>query len=461
MAYCRSDCPGLRSGVNLKSKLSFVLGRKVCARQFAQFVGMAIAAESTERSARAQVPSHLEVTDDWSARSRTAFAVDHLRGCKVALKVASDSEEVAALVNEWKLLHRFTADYFTTPIEFRQTSADTAYLTTLWEDAQTFDASPVPADGQRFYVLVQRALEGLAQLHRAGLLHGDIRPFNLLVSEADGEVRAKWTDLEHAAPVDGVAAGQSFVDGYHDPNLEGGHAQTPLSDLYAFGQTLLQRIPNEDEIDSPWLECLLEFAERLCEPSSTDSILDAGEAVYLLDEFALKLGLAAMPPRPCNRPPTLVVNREAELTWQREQDRWLNSGSGSLVVVHGPRRSGKSTFLRQMAAQLTLTGHFVLDLLDEDGISRRAVPGDALEAFLSGAEYRPLILLPAATCPGFLNTHQHILHQYPAAIFVETSDSRPSAHDLSGSKLKGWLYDTWSCPVFSARRWYQWIARSC
>jgi len=98
-------------------------------------------------------------------------------------------------------------------------------------------SSPRPAGGP---ALLAQICEGLAQLHSAGWLHGDLKPGNVLLM-ADGSV--KLADFNMAAELDGTHAytpAFSTAD-YTPPELlwceigERGRRIRPSADIWAFG----------------------------------------------------------------------------------------------------------------------------------------------------------------------------------------------------------------------------------
>ncbi|WP_320779333.1 protein kinase domain-containing protein [Streptomyces sp. CRN 30] len=98
-------------------------------------------------------------------------------------------------------------------------------------------ASPRPAAGA---VLLSQVCEGLAQLHRAGWVHGDLKPGNVLLM-ADGSVRL--ADFNMAAELEGTHAySPAFsTPDYTPPELlwsevgERGRQTRPSADVWAFG----------------------------------------------------------------------------------------------------------------------------------------------------------------------------------------------------------------------------------
>lgn len=403
-----------------------------------------------ESAAEVPVPAHLEARHALVPAHRTARARDLLRGCDVFAKLAVGADACDALRNEWLLLNRLAPGYFPRPVEFKYLSSERAYLTTEYLAGESFLKSPLVKNEKVFFQIVQQALRGLAVLHSAGYVHGDVRPQNLMVGGHDTEAWAMWTDLEHAVRVGSLDAGGMFVGGFHDPTLADGGAQSARTDLFAFGQTLLERIPNEEEIASGWGESLLKLAEVLCDPSPVDCLHDADRAAQHLDNLAQTEGIATMPPIPRFQPPMQVINMEARRAWEANWRRWTESTQGFRLGVTGPPRCGKTTFLRGMTSQLALDGHSVLDLLP-GGVhgGPEGVDGTLFESFVAESQKMPVVLLDSADARAFVAQQRSALKQ-PVFLIIESSGNQGTlATD-----------EQWQFPIFSERRWYQWVTAS-
>ncbi|MFF9123393.1 protein kinase [Streptomyces sp. NPDC014889] len=103
--------------------------------------------------------------------------------------------------------------------------------------AALLDAGPLPGTGP---VLLAQICEGLAQLHRAGWVHGDLKPANVLLMP-DGSVRL--ADFNMAAELEGTHAyTPAFcTPDYTPPELlwseigERGRRIRPSTDVWAYG----------------------------------------------------------------------------------------------------------------------------------------------------------------------------------------------------------------------------------
>lgn len=91
-----------------------------------------------------------------------------------------------------------------------------------------------------FAVLVlDQALQALVAVHATGVVHGDVKPANLLLEPTGtGHPHLRLADFGVAAVRDGVvftAAGPVGTPGYLAPDQEGGAPPEPAQDVFALG----------------------------------------------------------------------------------------------------------------------------------------------------------------------------------------------------------------------------------
>ncbi len=113
---------------------------------------------------------------------------------------------------------------------------DQVYLVMEWIAGVTFRGLARPPRNVVANYLAAGA--GLAAAHRAGIVHRDIKPDNLMLGD-DGRVRVVDFGLARAAAAEGEPAG---TPRYQAPEQAEGRPATALSDQYAFGVSLRESL---------------------------------------------------------------------------------------------------------------------------------------------------------------------------------------------------------------------------
>ncbi|KOX07888.1 phosphotransferase [Nocardiopsis sp. NRRL B-16309] len=110
----------------------------------------------------------------------------------------------------------------------------TSYVPSLPLDEAIQAHGPLPEAS--VHVLAAGLAEALTEIHRVGLIHRDLKPGNVLLSE-DGP---RVIDFGIARATDGTAATQSVIGtpGFMSPEQVQGEALGPASDLFAYGAVL-------------------------------------------------------------------------------------------------------------------------------------------------------------------------------------------------------------------------------
>ena len=102
-------------------------------------------------------------------------------------------------------------------------------------------SGPVPDDAA--LAIARQMADGLDAAHRAGVIHRDFKPGNVMLEGHGSDFRVSLTDfgLSRLYDSDSTAAGSSFVMGtlgYIAPEVLAGRPASPASDVYALGIVL-------------------------------------------------------------------------------------------------------------------------------------------------------------------------------------------------------------------------------
>ncbi|HWO14912.1 MAG TPA: sigma 54-interacting transcriptional regulator, partial [Polyangiaceae bacterium] len=231
------------------------------------------------------------------------------------------------------------------------------------------------------------AAEKLTRVHRAGLLHGDIKPANIIVAPEKND--ANLVDLGLAEPFrDRGSVARGLTPKYAAPELLAGGALTVRAEIHALGVTL------GDIIDAPGARDGLgarEF-EQLDQVRSRATARDPQSRYPSADEFAAALrGSAKL------RESTVSVEGDAlwpivgiEPVSARLARLALDSAPGTLLEVCGPAGSGKSVLLTRLAWSLGIEG-LPLVWLDDGLIDNPAAVQRELESLPDDPEATLLV----------------------------------------------------------------------
>jgi transcriptional regulator with GAF, ATPase, and Fis domain len=206
-----------------------------------------------------------------------------------------------------------------------------------------------------------RAADVLTHVHRSGLLHGDVKPANVIVTP-DGAV--SLVDLGLAAPWrEGGALPEGLTPHYAAPEILSGQRLTARSEVYSLGVMLREIVDSSiGELAPKMVVALREIARRATVEDPAGRYPSADELASAVRHAA---GIAA---------PTLAKGDER---WPVEGiDQAANAllsnidglAQGTLLSVVGPEGSGRSTLLRRAAWTLSMRGEHIA-LLDE-GLAR-------------------------------------------------------------------------------------------
>jgi len=126
----------------------------------------------------------------------------------------------------------------------------------------------------RALAVIAGACAGVAHVHAAGYVHGDVNPSNLLVDQRGGQDRIVLVDLGVARPI-GEAGTVRGTHAYMAPEQVRGAAWTPATDVFALGVVLWELIAGARLFHRgpPWLSMAAVVEDAV--PALSDPALDA------------------------------------------------------------------------------------------------------------------------------------------------------------------------------------------
>ncbi|MCK6501851.1 serine/threonine protein kinase [Myxococcota bacterium] len=182
-------------------------------------------------------------------QGRVWAAVDELTGQRVALKLVPLGAGDEAARREVAVLRALRLPGVVRLLDEGR-DGPWRYLVTELADGRPFPGLPRPAPWSVVAEPTRQLLRVLGQVHRAGVVHGDLKPGNVLVG-ADGRVRLLDFGLAHASASAARQAVGATVGGtlhYLAPEVIDGRRPGRRSDLFALGVLLVRTLADH----LPW-----------------------------------------------------------------------------------------------------------------------------------------------------------------------------------------------------------------
>ncbi len=278
---------------------------------------------------------------------------------------------------------------------------------------------PRPPDVPRLRAALGQLVEGVAVLHRAGIVPRDLKPSNVLVTPAGRVVILDFGLADIIAPAGPLQTREEGLWGtaeYMSPEQVEGR-RSPASDWYAVGVILYEALTGQLPFRGNSLKVLADKS-RQDPPKASELLLglptDLVELCHALmardpvarpqdGEIVRRAGVSGPPTSSvgARQPvrPTFLIGREAELGHLREAFRTAGSGHAVAFYVHGASGIGKTTLIQRFveglereASALVLSGR----CYERESVPYKALDGviDSLSRYLktlSGPQVRALL----------------------------------------------------------------------
>jgi len=299
-------------------------------------------------------------------------------GQVVALKTVltsadSISERAVGFQREFRLLTQLHHPNLVAVYNYGITVEGELYFTMEWVEGHDLDPKGRSwRPGETIPVIVQ-ICRALAYLHARGIVHGDVKPLNVLMSEG----RVQIVDFGLASELRSAEKwAQYYTPGYSAPEVRRTGILEPRSDLYSLGAlwyalllgeppmfmlgaerliafTLRQALEGNDELP----ESIGDVISKLLAKNPADRYASANEVVEHINritgsDYALETQETAS----SYALRVHFVDRETEMATLLEAWRQAQEGEGRLTLLGGEAGVGKTRLVEELAIQVALEG---------------------------------------------------------------------------------------------------------
>jgi transcriptional regulator with GAF, ATPase, and Fis domain/energy-coupling factor transporter ATP-binding protein EcfA2 len=277
----------------------------------------------------------------WAVRDRVT---DRALALKVLSPDAGESE-VMALVREAVALSGLEGLRVPHVVAFGALEGGRRYMVRELVEGQSLQDVLDDESGPDWLAPLVHASEQVTVLHRSGLLHGDIKPANVIVGPGG---TGTLVDLGLATPWGTAARG--LTPKYAAPEVLMGDAITARAEVYALGATLAEGLARRGSSLSDDVRfTLVKVAARAMEedPAARHPSVDE-----LTNAIRSAAGLSASSLEEETPWPVLGADPVA----QRLATAVSEMSKGEALVISGPPGSGRSTLARRLAWTLGVEG---------------------------------------------------------------------------------------------------------
>jgi serine/threonine protein kinase len=303
----------------------------------------------------------------------------------LAIKILPDNEAAAqeTLTREFKTLSQLQHPNLVRVFDYGILPPHTPYFTMELIDGQNLreflrDKTNIFA----IPTIIRQVLEALSYLHKNRILHGDIKPENIVITEdKQHEIETKLLDFGLAMSLGDERKLMSGTLRYLAPEiLLHGTPNAPATDLYALGVSLVEsmlsiEVPGSNEINEAFFEnayvdlnrtlasvgmrnpsALSAFILDMCRIDPSERMLGTKEATRSFEMIANELA-----PRQEIQMDGIFVGRGKELG-EIEHCLADTSAAKRVMLLTGPRGIGKKSIVRKAAQNAQLKGLLPIDL---------------------------------------------------------------------------------------------------
>ena len=270
---------------------------------------------------------------------------------EVALKVARSEAHRPALSQEIRALEQTN---HRSVVKLLNKAENGHWLALEHIEGRPFDRWASHRPMTEFADAALELLDAIEHLHRQGVVHGDIKPANVLVEENG---RTRLLDLGVATMAGDDPRRFRGTLGFAAPELLRDAPPTPASDLYGFGALLFTALAGRPPFDPPDPAALTYLPMVSLPPPVGSFREEVTDVLNVLVRDLLARDPAQRPDLAATRtrlsrcvdaaPANAVLGMQAEREQIRRAVVGVTDGECRIIVVYGPPGSGRSTLINE------------------------------------------------------------------------------------------------------------------
>jgi len=330
------------------------------------------------------------------ARSNEILA---LKTVRLKTQTTERAESAERFQREFQLLTQLRHPNLVSVYNFGITTNSELYFTMEWIEGEDLEPKQHPLEPAATIPVMIQVCRALAYLHARGVIHGDLKPQNILMTgdAGDGEPHVKIVDFGLAHEIrSSEDRARYYTPGYTAPEARHPHPIDHRTDLYSLGAMWFALLVGKPPMFMPGAgrERLIRFAldeslegqgqipkavaaviARLMATSPDDRYASANEVIEAVNEItgnAYQLETQETASSYALR--THFVNREEEIEALQTLWEQAKSDEGKLVLIGGEGGVGKTRLVAELEVQAELEG-------------ARVVWGQCVES--GGSAYQP------------------------------------------------------------------------
>ncbi|MCP4542135.1 MAG: tetratricopeptide repeat protein [Chloroflexi bacterium] len=317
-----------------------------------------------------------------------------LKTVRLNVPAAEAPERVERFQREFQLLTQLHHPNLVSVYDYGVTTEEELYFTMEWIEGQNLESRLLQLDPADTILVIVQICRALAYLHARGVIHGDLKPPNVLMT-GESVDQVKIVDfgvaLETRSP---ETRARFYTPGYSTPEIRYQRPVDHRADLYSLGALWYTLLLKEAPLFLPGTERLIPFMlrealqaqeqipveigdviTRLMSADPEDRYASANQVIQVINQVmgsAYELETRDTASSYALR--THFVGREAEIQILETMWEQAQSGKGKLVLVSGESGVGKTRLVEEFEINVTLEG-------------ARVVRGQCLER--GGSAYHP------------------------------------------------------------------------